>query len=158
MRISRNPQPKLSQLAMAARLAIGGRVVMRAPAKPPQAVPAKHRAPPSAGPRQGASVRRRRRQAGSDAPHEVVVPRSAFGAPVVMPPELLATFGPAPEVRVSAARSADPATDRRMTDGEKIAARWRSGTPLSELRADYGALADEVVRSLMPDIGWRRAA
>lgn len=156
MRISANLQPRLSQLAIAARLAIGGRMVMRAPAKPP-----------SAGPRQGAGVAehaarariRRSRQAGasSDVP---VVQRSVFEQRVEMPADLRAAFGPAPEARLASPSSGRPAGEGReqMTDAARIAVLWRRGAPLRELRGEYGALADAVVRSLLPALDWRRAA
>ncbi|WP_155836843.1 hypothetical protein [Paraburkholderia mimosarum] len=45
-----------------------------------------------------------------------------------------------------------------MSDAERAAYLYRRGTPLSELRADYGQLATDVVRAACPHLGWRRAA
>ena len=153
---------RLSILAIAARRAIGGPMVERAAARPSEAVPAVAKRPRAKRPALVASKRptaaawrRDRRGQQADSP-DAVVPRSAFGAPVVMPAELRELFGPAP------ARLPPPAAPgegrERVTDEARIATLWRRGMPLRELRGEYGATADAVVRTLLPALNWQRAA
>lgn len=110
---------RLSILALAARRAIGGRIVVRATARPSEAVPA-------------------------------VAKRSTAKRP--------ASTQPASKRSTAAAGRAAVEGREQMTDAARIAVLWRRGTPLRELRGEYGALADAVVRSLLPALDWRRAA
>ncbi|MFM0614487.1 hypothetical protein PQR37_10570 [Paraburkholderia nemoris] len=110
---------RLSMCALAARRAIGGRIVVRAAARPSEAVPA---------------------------------------APRAISKQTEKRHGPASETRLAPSGRASSEGRERMTDEARIATLWRRGTPLRELRGEYGATADAVVRTLLPALNWQRAA